>query len=573
MATFWDPILKAYRWKDGEGEAHSRLHSLVSPADHAPELPYMYPVTGEDGAWMLKPVPDAGTDSITRLISGTVVWLGGLLFRATNTVYKIWGTAYQTVAIDKELDAADPLLPRIDLFALNTDQQVIIIKGTPATNPVKPVVDGFTELEFTQVLIPAAATEPGNVVNISVYSENVEWTTSDENPNVLYTLIDFESDYDPYLGSKCVRVEALQESGGMQKCTLRFTTDPAELITEDAMLYFRISSTQAWLNGSGIAIGFKNGGLAVGNLVTLTGTNYGNNHAVVGWHAVVIPMADFGAVNFSVDELEFTFSKSEWGNAELAIRFDEIKLQTGVAPVVDSHTRAHQMDSVLDHPPVAPENRGKMVVTNVVTGAIEYMDIPTGGVTPTSSTLYWDDEASAYSPYATKIAVDPGFGYLYGGVAAPSFHNRMNFDADLYATRFYVRSPLDETVFTQINNSGIHCETGSQYLNLSIGAGIVRLYSDSEIDTAFPIRVGSSDSKNIEVDSANDRVTINMNKVKLANFTALKYLYINADLELEGVDSPGGGVDQIQSDWQQQNPVSLDFIKNKPIVQQFTYSC
>jgi len=486
-------------------------------------------------------------------------------------VYTIWGTPYQTTQQTVTLNAADATLDRIDIICLDVNSDVVVIKGTPSANPVKPVADGYTQLEITQVLIPAAATEPGNVVNIPIYSENTEWTTSDENPNVLYTLIDFESDYDPYLGSKCVRVEALQESGGMQKCTLRFTAGAAELITEDAMLYFRISSTQAWLNGSGIAIGFKNGGLAVGNLVTLTGTNYGNNHAVVGWHAVVIPMADFGAVNFSVDELEFTFSKSEWGNAELAIRFDEIKLQTGVAPVVDSHTRAHQMDSALDHPPVAPENRGKMVVTNAVTGAIEYMDIPTGGVTPLDEILQWNDDN--YCPYASKKAIDPGFAYFFNSMAVPSYHNRLNLDADLYATRFYVRSPLDATVFTQINNSGIHCETGSQYLNFSIGAGIVRIYADSETDTAFPIRVGSSDSKNIEVDSANDRVTINMNKVKLANFTALKYLYINADLELEGVDAPGGGVDQVQTDFHQQDAGAIDFIKNKPTVQQFTYSC
>jgi len=45
---------------------------------------------------------------------------------------------------------------------------------------------------------------------------------------------------------------------------------------------------------------------------------------------------------------------------------------TGSAPgSSDPHLRAHQIDSLEDHPPVPEENRNKLVATNAETGAIE----------------------------------------------------------------------------------------------------------------------------------------------------------------------------------------------------------
>jgi len=52
----------------------------------------------------------------------------------------------------------------------------------------------------------------------------------------------------------------------------------------------------------------------------------------------------------------------------------EVVLITGTGG--PSHDRAHQITSVLDHPAVDERDRGKMVATNPLTGAIELIDIP-----------------------------------------------------------------------------------------------------------------------------------------------------------------------------------------------------
>lgn len=39
MANFWDPVLRAFRWKDDTGEAHNRQHDITSVLDHAPVPP------------------------------------------------------------------------------------------------------------------------------------------------------------------------------------------------------------------------------------------------------------------------------------------------------------------------------------------------------------------------------------------------------------------------------------------------------------------------------------------------------------------------------------------------------
>ncbi len=46
----------------------------------------------------------------------------------------------------------------------------------------------------------------------------------------------------------------------------------------------------------------------------------------------------------------------------------------GVVPgSFENHPRAHQIDSIQDHPPVSdPQKKGKMIVTNPETGEIEF---------------------------------------------------------------------------------------------------------------------------------------------------------------------------------------------------------
>ena len=51
--------------------------------------------------------------------------------------------------------------------------QVLVLKGIPSANPQKPSIDPETQIELTQILIPAGATVPA-IDEEFIYDENVE---------------------------------------------------------------------------------------------------------------------------------------------------------------------------------------------------------------------------------------------------------------------------------------------------------------------------------------------------------------------------------------------------------------
>lgn len=67
---------------------------------------------------------------------------------------------------------------------------------------------------------------------------------------------------------------------------------------------------------------------------------------------------------------------------------------------------------------------------------------PSGGVspTPTDYTLDWNSGSNRYQPYAAKKGADPTYAYFYTGTEIPTFTNRINLDAFLYATKLHLDS-------------------------------------------------------------------------------------------------------------------------------------
>ncbi len=81
------------------------------------------------------------------------------------------------------LTASDPTLDRIDVIAGNKSGDIVVIEGTPASEPAKPDVDPDTQIEATFILIKAGATAPDGVTRSTIYNENTqsgggEWNTS-----------------------------------------------------------------------------------------------------------------------------------------------------------------------------------------------------------------------------------------------------------------------------------------------------------------------------------------------------------------------------------------------------------
>ena len=84
--------------------------------------------------------------------------------------FTIWrGPLKRVTGEPKTLSAADPSLPRIDVIAVDSNEHIIVIEGTPAVNPQKPSVDPETQIERTYTLVPRpGATVPGNIITDEV---------------------------------------------------------------------------------------------------------------------------------------------------------------------------------------------------------------------------------------------------------------------------------------------------------------------------------------------------------------------------------------------------------------------
>lgn len=165
----------------------------------------------------LDPLPDSIlNDTSTRLIAGSDIWVSGLNFSLSNLKYQILGEPYTAPDGPLTHDAADATNPRIDVHFADVFGNIGILKGTPAANPLKPLVNPATQIELSMVYIPAGATVPGTypgsdgLVTEVIYNENTEWTTSKtEDAN---TSINFESLVNPSKDLKCIAI-AMNDAG------------------------------------------------------------------------------------------------------------------------------------------------------------------------------------------------------------------------------------------------------------------------------------------------------------------------------------------------------------------------
>ena len=142
-------------------------------------------------------------DTRTELIGGAILWKEGLTYNSLNISYKILGVNYTALDDEFPLDAADPVLSRIDLFYADSFGNVCVMKGTPAVNPSTPILDA-TQLFIMQVLITPGATEPEGIDVDIVYDENIEWVTSETHDDLV--TVAFNSTITPKTGSRRTQV-------------------------------------------------------------------------------------------------------------------------------------------------------------------------------------------------------------------------------------------------------------------------------------------------------------------------------------------------------------------------------
>lgn len=338
------------------------------------------------------------TPSGNQLISGGGVALapgGGLDITVSAASYLIQGTNYTSALTNLTLSAADPSNPRIDVVAVNSSGNAVIIEGTAAATPAKPDVDPATQLELTFFLVGAGATEL-DVDVVDVYLNNAEWTTSTNSAGT----INVASTNNPYTGALCI--EGTTVTTGNYVRFVKPASGTFDMADSDNLVFY-IRSKAAWANNRIMSITVRDASsVQLGSSVTFDQGLFGfNSGQTTTYQQIIIPTALFAANGLTASQIQITLGGS---GGTVGFYIDDVTLQGGVASITDASRMKW---------------RGNYLASNfynvndvVLSSGIQYVAIQAGvGNTPVSSPTFW--QASSTSTGGTvTVSGTPTSGQL-----------------------------------------------------------------------------------------------------------------------------------------------------------------
>jgi len=296
--------------------ANQYRHSLIGVKNDL----WMRDAEGGNGDWLRVGSGASLCQGITY--GGVVTWDSLLIFDINAAAYCIVGNSYFSNDTTITLAAADPSLPRIDVFVLNTSGQVAVLQGTPDANPTIPQINPNTQLYLTAVLINAGETTPANISKDIVYNENLgnptEWATGS---TMASGTVNYDNTNFPYIGSKAALVSS-QADG-----TLSFTApDTIQFSSYNVLQFFLRRGGISDPGTSVIQVGFTFEGVPVSSLVPVNFT-YGYDVALIGsYQNISIPIPAFTLTSSIADGLIIKVV----GNDQLYL--DYVQLQSGIIP-------------------------------------------------------------------------------------------------------------------------------------------------------------------------------------------------------------------------------------------------
>lgn len=253
------------------------------------------------------------------MIKGAMVsWISGLTYGVSAGAFYLVGALNKVDGDVVTLSAADPDLPRIDLIVVDNTPAIAVIQGTPAVNPQKPSIDPETQIERTNILVPAGATEPGNIITDQIIYD--EGATGEFALTAAGVTVDGAYATDKFHGTYSINVTSLKNGA-----IITFTSGAAKDRTEfeNLVLYLKLKATMA--NQQWIYVSFLNGGALVTNEVRVPVTKKN----VSSWQAIIMALT-----GLTWSQAEFDAVRFRWaGAAHAGMLLDYIKLETGVIQV------------------------------------------------------------------------------------------------------------------------------------------------------------------------------------------------------------------------------------------------
>ena len=358
----------------------------------------------------------APVDGDGLLTGGEVAWTADLSFQVSPATYRLDGVEYSSILTVLTLGVADGTNDRIDVIAVNTAGNAVIIAGTPASTPAAPSVDSETQIQLSFVYVAADATEPTGITKTDIYLEDTEWTTSQVGTH--FTLA---STSNPFDGTKDI------------EATVAVNTDEVKLVkpgagTEDITTYnnliFYLRLKAAWPAAKSLSVSWLNGATQIGSAITVKPTTFGVvNTNTTTYQQVVIPTSRFNATSV-VTSLRM---RVVGGGTAIGFYLDSISLQGGVVSV-----------SLPDHIMISrgAYNASVSYVQDDVVTYLGDLFIALGssvGTTPGSNALVWKLLATApIDPVTTFESFDD---FIVGpGATSAGLASRDWADAPPYGT-------------------------------------------------------------------------------------------------------------------------------------------
>ncbi len=292
----------------GDGIGITNVYALPDPVFPIDYL--FYTLGGND--FYITDIPKANG----LLWGGVVTWITGLTFSVSPAAFYINGILYTTGWSLVTLEVADDTHPRIDIIVVNTDGTVSAIAGTPAANPQKPQPDPLTQIELTQILVPALATEPDGITGVVIYDENTEWTAS-----FAGVAVNFNSATDPFSGAVCANISNVSSGS-----SVTFTAASPVQVSSFETLSFFLKLKELMTKQHYLRVQFFLSGAPVSDVVALLP----NINTVNEWQNIALLLSNFSFSSATFNAVRFDWQKQGAQTSHAGFYLDLVKLEAGI---------------------------------------------------------------------------------------------------------------------------------------------------------------------------------------------------------------------------------------------------
>lgn len=262
------------------------------------------------------------TPQTSYLISGgSIIWQSAYNFIVTAAQYLILGLSHASPQTTITLSAAHATLDRIDVIAVDVNNQVVVIQGTAAAQPSEPDINPSTQLKLGFILVPANTTQPPGITSLTIYAENTgdppEWNTSTSG-----TGFNNNSTASPRTGTKSIEGTSTAANAYTQLAKGSGTIN----LGDYGYLLLYIKSKASWAGSRQLRVYLLNAGVQEGNPVSIVklGGAYGFDSSITAiYQAIAIPLSHFAAGNVPINQVRIL------ATGDIGFYIDDVSFQQG----------------------------------------------------------------------------------------------------------------------------------------------------------------------------------------------------------------------------------------------------